>query len=152
MRIPALLALAIPLLMSSCAALNGVLSNDPVVDSAGPLNVGKTYSVSGVIDGRTVSVGVPVTTLVTVTNGRGTVSDRDTLAALDAGKAGFVSASFLTSPVDSLNIVWTGDLVGGVTPRYTCVVSTLLSMPYTGVLTLVRGGNTYKGTCSVSSS
>lgn len=152
---PVLLAPLVPLLFSSCALLGNVISTDPAVDSVGPLVVGKTLAVSGVVSGGPVSTSVPVPQLVNVVGGRGTVNDRDRLEALQSSRSGFASASYtnssgyLTASGGVLNIDWIGANANGVAPKYTCTVTTFTLMPYSGVLTLRSGENSYRGTCTV---
>lgn len=149
MRTPALMALAaLPLLLGSCTTLSSFISTDPAVDSAGPLVVGQTLSVTGIIDGGNVSASVPVPQLVNVVGGRGTVSDRDRIDALQRGRSGFTSASYLNTNAENVTLIWIGDAVNGAAPQYTCSISTLTKAPYSGVLTLRRGANSYTGTCS----
>jgi hypothetical protein len=146
-----LAALALPLLLGSCSTISSVISQDAKVDSAGPLEVGKPWTLTGAIDSGTVNTSIPVKALYNVVGGSATVADRDQLSALEAGERGFSSAAYLTDSVNTLKFIWLGDAVGGVVPRYTCTITSLLQAPYAGVLVLQRGGNTYRGTCTASS-
>ncbi len=145
--LPVLLALP---LLGACAPVASLLANaeadGPAPRRAGPLVVGQTWTVSGPVDGRTVTQSVNITDLVDVADGTASVNGRDQADAFGAGRAGFTVATYDGSR-RTLRFDWIAE--NGAT--YSCRIGTLLSQPYQGELTLKTGGRTATGTCSAVS-
>lgn len=154
MRTPALLAplLALPLLLSSCATLNSIISQGPSPDFAGPLVVGQTWTVDAVVDGRPAQASFPVTRLYTNSTDRATRTTRESLDLTQAAQSGPVNAAYSVRGVPTLTFTWFGERAEGVAARYTCTITSLTRQPFSGVLLLQRGGNAVRGTCSAQSS
>ncbi|UBV41552.1 hypothetical protein LAJ19_07710 [Deinococcus taeanensis] len=146
--LPALLLLP---LLGACGPVASLLANaesdGPAPRRAGPLTVGQTWTVSGPIDGRTVTTTVNIPDLFDVPDGNASVNGRDQADAFSSGRAGFTVATFDPSR-RTLRFDWIAEN-GGV---YSCQIETLLSMPYNGRLTLRSAGTTAMGTCTATTS
>ncbi|WP_189067612.1 hypothetical protein [Deinococcus radiotolerans] len=146
--LPALLALP---LLGACAPLASILANSenegPRPRTAGPLTVGQTWTVSGPIDGRTVTQSVNIPNLLDVADGTASVSGLDQAQAFDSNQAGFSVATF-NKDRRTLRFNWIAE--DGA--QYTCQIDTLLSQPYSGRLTLKKSGYEATGTCTATSS
>ena len=146
--LPVLLALP---LLGACAPLASILANSenegPKPRMAGPLTVGQTWTVSGPIDGRTVTQSVNIPDLVDVADGTASVSGLTQAQAYESNQAGFSVATF-NKDRRTLRFDWIAE--DGA--RYTCRIDTLLSLPYSGRLTLTKGGYEATGTCSATTS
>ncbi|GAA0505532.1 hypothetical protein [Deinococcus depolymerans] len=143
-------ALLLSLLLASCAPVASMLASrdgaGPPPRQAGPLTVGDTWTVSGPIDGRSVTTTVNVTDLVDVPGGTASVSERDRLEAFAAGRVGYGVARY-DPDRRYVTFTWVGE--GDAT--YTCEVTSPLGLPYQGRLTMQRGGQTVAtGTCEAS--
>ncbi|GHF55587.1 hypothetical protein HNQ07_003335 [Deinococcus metalli] len=149
MRLPALLPLALTLpLLGACAPLYAMLAerdaNGPSPRRAGPLVVGQTWTVSGLVDGRAVTSTVSIRDLVNVPNGTGSVNARDQIAAFEESRAGFTVADFNPS-TRVVRFRWVGEADG---ISYTCVASHTGASPLRGELTYERLGKVVAtGTC-----
>ena len=145
--LPALLSLP---RLSDCTPLASLLANSetegPRPRTAGPLTVGQTWTVSGPVDGGTVTQSVNITDLVDVADGTASVNGRDQADAFSTGRAGFTVATY-----DGVRRTLRFDWIGENGAAYTCRITTLLSQPYQGELTLKTGGRTATGTCSAVS-
>ena len=143
-------ALLLPVLMASCAPVASLLANrdaeGPPPRQAGPLTVGETWTVGGPIDGRSVAATIGIQDLVDVPGGTASVNERDRLDAFAAGREGFGVARY-----DPDRRYLTFSWVGTGNTTYTCEVTTLLSLPYQGRLTMLRGGQPVAtGTCEAN--
>lgn len=146
---PALLPLALTLpLLASCAPLASLLANSssdgPSPRRAGPLVVGQTWTVSGLVDGRSVSATVSIPNLVDVQDTSATFNARDQLDAFAASRVGFTVADY-DGGRRVARFRWVGESAG---LSYTCRIENVISAPLRGVLTYERGGQTVaRGTC-----
>ncbi|GGR65378.1 hypothetical protein GCM10008959_29490 [Deinococcus seoulensis] len=146
--LPAVLILSS--LLASCAPVSAMLAardqDGPAPLSAGPLVVGQTWTVSGPIDGRTVTATIGIPDLVTVPAGKASVSERDRLSAQQDARAGFGMALYRPD-ARTLSFTW----IAEDTNTYICDVSTPLALPFQGRLTMQRGGKTVvNGTCEAN--
>lgn len=146
---PALLPLALTLpLLGSCAPLASILANresdGPAPRRAGPLVVGQTWTVSGLVDGRSVSATVNVPDLVDVQDTSATFNARDQIDAFAASRAGFTVADY-DSNRRVARFRWVGESAG---LSYTCRIENVILAPLRGVLTFERNGQIVaRGTC-----
>lgn len=143
-------ALIVSSVLASCAPVSSMLAardaEGPSPRQAGPLTVGDTWTVSGPIDGRSVAATISIPDLVDVVNGTASVNDRDRLDAFAAGREGFGLARF-----DPDRRYLTFSWVAAGNTMYSCEITTLLSLPYQGRLTMQRGGQTVaNGTCEAN--
>ncbi|WP_412029699.1 hypothetical protein [Deinococcus yunweiensis] len=139
--------LTLPLL-GACAPLNAMLAerdaNGPSPRRAGPLVVGQTWTVSGLVDGRAVTSTISIRDLVDVPQGSGSVNARDQIAAFEASQAGFTVAEF-DSNRRIARFRWVGE---GDSISYTCRIMNAAASPLRGELTYERFGKTVAtGTC-----
>lgn len=153
MRSPALLPLALILpLLGACAPLSSLLANrdnGPSPRRAGPLTVGQTWTVSGLVDGRAVTSTVSIRDLVEVPNGSGSVNTRDQLTAFEQSQAGFSVADFNPS-TRVVRFRWVGETDG---TAYTCRIMNPIVSPLRGVVTYERLGRVVaNGTCEAVTS
>ncbi|WP_146160544.1 hypothetical protein [Deinococcus arcticus] len=143
-----LLSLALLPLLASCAPLASLLTpreGGPAPRTAGPLTVGQTWTVSGTVEGSAVSSTVAVPDLISGAGGTATVGGLDQAEAFSRGRPGFSVATY-----DGDRRVLSFEWIGTNGERYTCRVDTLLSLPYSGRLTRVQGGNVAGGSCQAS--
>ncbi|WP_291431513.1 hypothetical protein [Deinococcus sp.] len=143
-------AVLLPVLIASCAPVASLLAardeQGPSPRQAGPLTVGETWTVTGPIDGRSVTATISIPDLVPVASGTASVNERDRLDAFATGREGF-SVAHYDPERRSVTFSW----VATRNTTYTCEVTSLLSLPYQGRLTMQRGGQTVaNGTCQAN--
>ncbi|WP_309570640.1 hypothetical protein [Deinococcus sp.] len=154
MRFPALLPLALTLpLLGACAPLSAMLAdrnaNGAAPRRVGPLTVGQTWTVSGLVDGRAVTSTVNIRDLVNVPNGSGSVNARDQITAFEESRPGFSVADFMPD-TRVARFRWVGESDG---VSYTCRVTNAAASPLRGVLTYERSGKVIaNGTCEALTS
>ncbi|MFC3833242.1 MULTISPECIES: hypothetical protein [Deinococcus] len=139
--------LTLPLL-GACAPLNAMLAdrdtNGPAPRRAGPLVVGQTWTVSGLVDGRSVTSTISIRDLVDVPGGSGSVNASDQITAFERSQAGFTVADFDRSRRVA-RFRWVGE---GEGITYTCRVMEAAASPLRGELTYERLGKAVaNGTC-----
>lgn len=152
------LALGLPLMLGACAPINSLLASrdgekGPV--QFGPLAVGQTWTLSGVVDGRNVVTTVTVPDLMSVQGGFASFSARDEYTGFNDNRAGFAVASY-DPDRRSAEFRWVGD--AGAAPFdkvvYTCKLPNAvanLGTPLTGTLTYQRNGQVLaNGTCEAT--
>lgn len=150
------LALGLPLLLGACAPVNSLLASRDGGEKGplqfGPLAVGQTWTVSGVVDSRNVVTTVTIPDLVNVQGKFASYSARDEYTGFNDNRAGFAVASY-DPDRRSAEFRWVGDAGAGSFDKvtYTCKLDNLTGTPLIGVLTYGRNGQTVaNGTCEAN--
>ncbi|WP_043816551.1 hypothetical protein [Deinococcus maricopensis] len=140
-------------LLGSCAPLLSTAAQlaqqGPSSPSAGPLEIGQTWAITGLVNAENVAFDAPVTQLVGEPRQAATLAARDETAAFAAGRAGTNVVKYDATGVPTLKFVWVGRTVERRPYVYTCTITDPLSQPYQGTLTLDRGEPTpLRGSCT----
>lgn len=149
------LALGLPLLLGACAPVASLLSSTDGEKGPlqfGPLAVGQTWTVGGVVDSRNVVATVTIPDLVNVQGVFASSSARDEYNGFNDNRAGFAVASY-DPDRRSAEFRWVGDAGAASFDRvvYTCKIENLSATPLTGTLNYQRNGQLVAtGTCEVN--
>ncbi|CAM3881892.1 hypothetical protein [Deinococcus frigens] len=150
------LALGLPLMMGSCAPITSLLASRDGGEKGplqfGPLAVGQTWTLSGVVDGRNVVTTVTIPDLVNVQGKFASYSARDEYIGFNDSRAGFAVATYDPDRRNA-EFRWVGDAGAASFDRvtYTCKLDRLTGNPLIGTLTYMRNGKTVaNGTCEAN--
>ncbi|WP_156123085.1 hypothetical protein [Deinococcus radiopugnans] len=149
------LALSLPLLLGACAPVASLLSSTDGEKGPlqfGPLAVGQTWTVGGVVDSRNVVATVTIPDLVNVQGVFASSSARDEYNGFNDNRAGFAVASY-DPDRRSAEFRWVGDAGAASFDRvvYTCKIENLYATPLTGTLNYQRNGQLVAtGTCEAN--
>ena len=128
-------------------------------DRSGPLIVGQTWAISGVLSGTTpISKTLPVPQLVAQSNAKdltskGTVSVSDQALAEQVPSADYQFVAYTNNDQSKqVRFVWNGNVTSERVERYECRTPYNGSVPLRGVLTLQFQGSptAQRGTCTAT--
>ena len=159
--LPALMLSALSLSACAPAATNPLtnLLGPRTPDRAGPLIVGQTWAVSGLLPGQTqVSKTLAVPQLIAQDNAsdiqiKATNSTRDQTIAQQVPSADYQYVAYVNNDqYKQVRFVWNAAGGLGRVDTYTCAVTPTGSLPLTGVLTLQRpeSATVQNGTCTAT--
>ena len=149
------LVLGLPLLMGSCAPINSLLASRDGEKGPlqfGPLAVGQTWTLSGVVDGRNVVTTVIIPDLMNVQGKFASHSARDEYTGFNDNRAGFAVATY-DPDRRSTEFRWVGDAGNAAFDKvvYACQLGGVVGTPLTGTLTYQRNGQVVaNGTCEAN--
>ncbi len=150
------LALGLPLLLGACAPINSLLASRDGGEKGplqfGPLAVGQTWTVSGVVDSRNVVTTVTIPDLVNVQGKFASYSARDQYTGFNDNRTGFAVASY-DPDRRTVEFRWVGDAGSASFDKvtYSCKIEKLTGAPLTGVLSYERNGQRVaNGTCEAT--
>lgn len=149
------LALGLPLLLGACGPVASLLSSTDGEKGPlqfGPLAVGQTWTLSGVVDSRNVVTTVKIPDLVNVQGKFASSSARDEYTGFDDNRAGFAVATYDPDRRNA-EFRWVGDAGAASFDKvvYTCKLDNLAGNPLIGTLTYTRNGQTVaNGTCEAN--
>ncbi|MDV6373797.1 hypothetical protein [Deinococcus arenicola] len=149
------LALGLPLLLGACAPINSLLASRDGEKGPlqfGPLAVGQTWTLGGVLEGRNVVTTIAIPDLVNVQDRFASYSARDQYTGFNDNRTGFAVATYDPGR-RNVEFRWVGDAGTASFDRvvYTCKLDRLIGNPLIGTLTYQRNGQVQaNGTCEAN--